>query len=192
MTKHLPPYIPPTVESTHKPLGFIHSESRNRERPWAVTALSILMIVQAFLLVNLGSFKIYQTITLNRSALAQHLTNIPLAEDVTLSLLLTALNDILIGLSSVSTAGWVSLPSALLAILSAIGLFRLWPIAWINAMFVQGIVLTILLTYHLGGGISGQADYLIMAYSVFIVLYLNYEPVHITFHVPYLTDKELE
>lgn len=138
-----------------------------KSRPWFVTALAVLLLIQGFLLVNLGSFKLYQTFQPTRFDLA----------------------DMFFNVSTTSTAGLTSIPLAFLAVLAAAGLFRLWPIAWINAMSVQGMVLLVLLLFHFSGNISGAPDYLTMAYSVLIVLYLNYGPVRRTFRPTYLVEE---
>ncbi len=116
--------------------------------------LSFLMIVEAFALLSLGSFKLLQ------------IQNGKLIMD-------TAVLD--------SPVVILSMSLSILAIMAAIGFFRLWRFAWISAMLVQGIVISFLLTVHFTGQTTYIVDYGVMAFAIFIVIYLNYNEVHAIF-----------
>lgn len=62
-----------------------------------------------------------------------------------------------------------------LALIAALGLFRLRQAAWVLAMGVQGIQLLVALVLYFT--LKPQYVYLIMVCSVFMVLYLNYSEV---------------
>jgi hypothetical protein len=79
----------------------------------------------------------------------------------------------------------------ILALSAAYGFFRLWRIAWGQAVFVQGACLLIaLILYFLG---KPYHIYIVMIYSIFMVLYLNYANIQEVFHerLP-IIDAELE
>ena len=129
-----------------------------KKRPWSVTALTVLLVIEAIALVSTGSFKLYEDIYLTSQNL------------------LTRIIDM-----SITPIGYLSIPLSLLTLIAAFGFIRLWPGAWLNAMLVQGIVLMFLLILHFTNNINDITDYGIMAYAVFIVIYLNYNEVHATF-----------
>ncbi|MDM8527748.1 hypothetical protein QUF58_05980 [Anaerolineales bacterium HSG24] len=129
-----------------------------KKRPWSVTALTILLVIEAIALVSTGSFKLYEDIYLT----SQHL--------------LAGATDM-----SIAPIGSLSIPLSLLTLVAAFGFIRLWPGAWLNAMSVQGIILSFLLILYFTQTINNIMDYGIMAYAVFIVVYLNYNEVYATF-----------
>jgi hypothetical protein len=71
--------------------------------------------------------------------------------------------------------GGVFFAIGILAILAAIGFFRLWPGGWLNAVMVQGtsLLISLFLYFHE----KPFYIYLIMAFSIFMVIYLNYSEV---------------
>lgn len=122
---------------------------RNKNRPWSVTALALLLLLETIALVSIGSFRTYQIV------------NIP---------------DGTWRLEWVRSSTTLALEGGLafLTFLAAIGFLRVWRVGWLFAMLVQGIVLYVLLRLHFLGEIENRLDYAVMAFVVFIVLYLNY------------------
>ncbi len=90
------------------------------------------------------------------------------------------------------TVGWIAAALAVLTLITALGCFRLTPMVWLNATVAQGItLLTLLLLYfnrfteHLKGqGIYRYVFYVIMAYAVFMVFFLNLAVRRIAFRAP--------
>ena len=71
------------------------------------------------------------------------------------------------------------MPLSVPALVAGIGLLRLWEGAWTLAMLTQGLSLTMALIIY-----SEQKPiyiYLVMIYSMVVVLYLNYHDVQIAF-----------
>jgi hypothetical protein len=127
-----------------------------KERPRSVTILAILLLIQAVALPDIGSFRVNPVFHIKGDTLHIDLANAPV----------TAL---------------ISIPLAILALVAAFGLLRLWRSAWLNAMLVQGMVLLFLLLAHFQGKISDLADYGLLAFAIFIVVYLNYSEVKAAF-----------
>ncbi len=127
-----------------------------KERPRSVTILAILLLIQAVALPDIGSFRVNPIWHIQGDNLSIDWTDAPV----------TAL---------------LSIPLAILALVAAFGLLRLWRSAWLNAMLVQGMVLLFLLLAHFQGKISDIADYGLLAFAIFIVVYLNYSEVKATF-----------
>jgi hypothetical protein len=127
-----------------------------KERPRSVTILAILLLIQAVALPDIGSFRVNPVLHSQGGSIYIDLANAPV----------TAL---------------ISIPLAILALVAAFGLLRLWRSAWLNAMLVQGMVLLFLLLAHFQGKISDMADYGLLAFAIFIVIYLNYSEVKATF-----------
>jgi hypothetical protein len=127
-----------------------------KERPRSVTILAILLLIQAVALPDIGSFRVNPIWHIQGDSLSIDWTDAPV----------TAL---------------ISIPLAILALVAAFGLLRLWRSAWLNAMLVQGMVLLFLLLAHFQGKISDMADYGLLAFAIFIVVYLNYSEVKATF-----------
>ena len=69
-----------------------------------------------------------------------------------------------------------------------LALFRLKPWAWLFSMFLQGVVLFVNLASYFRGG----ANYISMAMSVLIVLYLNNAEVRLAFQPPPRHDEFAE
>jgi hypothetical protein len=76
--------------------------------------------------------------------------------------------------------GGVYIAIGILAVLAAIGFFRLWPGAWLNAVMVQGTSLLIALFLYFHE--RPFYIYIIMVFNIFIVIYLNYSEVKEAFH----------
>lgn len=126
------------------------------KRPWSVTALGFLLLAEAIALVSIGSFRTFEIVRTPESVWQIGMVGSPLF--VVLEVLL-----------------------AVLTFIAAVGFFRLWRVAWLFAMLVQGIVLYFLLRLHFGGQITEAIDYAVMGFAVFIVLYLNYHEVQALF-----------
>jgi len=67
----------------------------------------------------------------------------------------------------------------ILALIAAVGFFRLWRNAWVIAVFVQAVVLGIGLTLYFT--INPVHIYLLLISGVFMVFYLNYADVRSAF-----------
>lgn len=125
---------------------------QRKNRPWSLTALSFLLLLETIALVSIGSFRAYTVIDI-----PDGLWQIQLVRNST----------------TLALEGGL----ALLTFIAAVGLFQLWRVAWLFAMLVQGIVLYTLLRLHFMDMITNQLDYAVMAFAIFIVLYLNYHEV---------------
>jgi hypothetical protein len=133
-----------------------------RRRPWAVTAIGLLLVVQALGLFALGA--------------SYFAASGPGALQVSAGMSLeAALRQVL----SSASLSLVYVPLSLLALLAAAGFFRLWRSAWTHAMLVQGLMLLIALLRYLGG--RPWYVYLMMVYGIFLVIYLHYYDVKMAF-----------
>jgi hypothetical protein len=127
-------------------------EKQNRVRPWPVTTLGLFLLLQTAGLLALAAFEL----------LAQEILS----------------GDLTANLSSL--LGVLYLLLAVLAFISALGFFRLWLNSWLTAMLLQGLCLIIALILYF----QGRPDYTfgLMAYAVFMVVYLNHYEVRDAFH----------
>ncbi len=75
--------------------------------------------------------------------------------------------------------GWAFAALAFLALITGVRLFRLRESAWLHAMFLQGLNLSMAIGVYLQE--KPFYVYLIMMNCIFMVLYLNYSEVLITF-----------
>ncbi|MBI1882183.1 MAG: hypothetical protein HYR94_28755 [Chloroflexi bacterium] len=120
-------------------------------RPWPVSVLGLLLLLQAVGLFDLGLFFFTGGLGLERSLIVERL----IAEPV-----------------NALAMGVVFIPLSLLALLAAIGFFWVWRMAWLMAMLLQGLsLLTALVLYF---NQKPGYVYVIMLYSIFMVVYLNY------------------
>jgi hypothetical protein len=71
--------------------------------------------------------------------------------------------------------GIIFLPLALLSLFATIGFFRVWRVAWVTAMSVQG--LSLLMTLILYFDERPKYIYVIMIYCIFLVAYLHHSDV---------------
>ncbi len=71
--------------------------------------------------------------------------------------------------------GIVFVPLAFLSLFATVGFFRLWPLAWVTAMAVQG--LSLLMTLILYFEDRPNYIYVIMVYCIFLVAYLQHREV---------------
>ena len=133
----------------------VSPDMEKQKRPWSITALSLLLLLEAVALVTIGSFNIFIVDRMDNSF---ELRMVDSAQFVVLEILLASLT-----------------------LAAAVGFFRLWRVAWLFAMVVQAIVLYFLIRLHFIGAIDNWWDYGVMGYAVFIVLYLNYHEVQTLF-----------
>jgi len=68
----------------------------------------------------------------------------------------------------------------ILGLSGAIGFFRIWRIAWTQAIFVQGVALFIALVLYIIN--KPRHIFLLMIYGIFMVFYLHYADVQAVFH----------
>lgn len=126
------------------------NDSTAKPRSGPVTVLGLLLLLQAVGLFDLGLFFFTRGLGLRRSLIVEMLITEPI-------------NALAMGI--------IFIPLALLALLAALGFFRLWRAAWIMAMLTQGLsLLTALLLYF--NQRPGYV-YVIMLYSIFLVIYLH-------------------
>ncbi|MBI4769770.1 MAG: hypothetical protein HY784_04975 [Chloroflexi bacterium] len=132
------------------------SRRRAPARPWPVTALGLLLLLQSAALFGLG------VITL---------LAVSLRLQITLETVAGELPHALRGIFFVALA--------LTALLTASGFFRLRRGAWLNAMFLQGLSLLMALGIYLRDKPQAKLDpsYLMMLYGIFMVIYLNHDEV---------------
>ncbi len=71
--------------------------------------------------------------------------------------------------------GIVFIPLAFLSLFATVGFFRLWPLAWVTAMAVQGLSLLMALILYFQDRPS--YIYVIMIYCIFLVAYLQHSEV---------------
>jgi hypothetical protein len=143
-----------------------------RKRPWPVTAIGLLLLLQAAGLFGLGAiyFAIVYLLDLWAPLLALS------AEE----LFLGVLDNVLMSI--------IFIPLSLLAILVAIGFLRLWRNAWTNAMLLQGLTLLIALILYFTG--KPFYVYILMLYSIFMVLYLNHYEVQVVFRLKPVMENQ--
>ena len=149
------------------------TSNKPRKRTWPVTAVGLLLLLQAVGLFGFGAI---------------HFATVYLLEPLGQMLELSA-EEQLLGMIKGIVMSIIFIPLSLLAILVAIGFLRLWRNAWTNAMLLQGLTLLIALLLYFGG--KPWYVYILMLYSVFMVLYLNYHDVRMTFRPkPVVEDRE--
>ena len=147
--------------------------SEPRKRPWPVTAVGLLLLLQAVGLFVCGAVYFATVYLLDLWA--------PLSALSAEELILGVVNKVVMSI--------VFIPLSLLAILAAIGFLRLWRNAWTNAMLLQGLTLLVALFLYFSG--KPWYVYLQMLYGIFMVLYLNYRDVRMTFRrKPVVEDRE--
>lgn len=128
------------------------------KRPGAVTILGWLLLLQAAFFVILAGLHFYW--------LNAELHNIPF----------NIPSATVIGLWGVAFSAL-----GLLTLLSAAGFFRLWPIAWLTAVAIQGLSLLLALNQYFHN--KPFYAYLLMLTGTLMIVYLNYSEVPKAFHV---------
>jgi len=136
------------------------TKRRAPARPWPVTALGLLLLVQALALLGIG---------------AGQLLAASWKLGITLETVAGELPHALRGIFFVALA--------LLALLVAINFFQLRRRAWMSAMLVQGLGLLLALGVYLrdNPGSHPHYSYVMLLYGLFMVIYLNYGEVQAAF-----------
>jgi hypothetical protein len=166
-----PSAAPPSDELETPPLSEpAPATQETKTRPGAVSILGLLLLLEAGGFFDLGLFFFTGGLGPTRSLVMETLLTEPI---YTLA------------------EGIIFLPLSLLSLLAAVGFFRLWRAAWVMAMLVQGLsLLTALVLYF-----NQQPDYvyMIMLYSIFLVVYLNTFEVQTAFEpIASLEEEENE
>ena len=149
-----------------------------RARPWPVTVIGLLLVLEAAGFLGLAALIL--GLDLRRGLLAPGRPGVESFERI---------------------IGIVFVALTVLALVTAAGFFRMAPGAWVNAVLVQGAALLIgLALYFRGrpmllpvrtfyGTFPVSYDYLILAYGIFMVLYLHQEFVQDAFRSPTQTRE---
>jgi hypothetical protein len=151
---------------------------RASTRLWPIRAISLLLLIQT---IGLFSISLYLFSRIDWES---------------------EFNDVALSVAALETISFIGffVPVAALMLFAAIGFFFLWRVAWLIAMITQGSSLFGALSiYFTFTSELSEANfiYLIMLYSIVLVLYLNTNDVRITFQAksPILepeTDSETE
>jgi len=137
-----------------------------QQRPWPVTALAALLLVQALGFAALA-FILWR---LEIPGWAFHVPGTGLT------------------LATARTLGVLAAVLALLALLTAAGFLCVRPAAWVYAVLIQGTTLAVALILRFSPGLDfshrslpSYLLYLVMFYAICMVVYLNYSAVHDAF-----------
>jgi magnesium-transporting ATPase (P-type) len=139
------------------------TSNKPRKRPWSVTAVGLLLLLQAVGLFGLGAI---------------HFAMVYMV-DLWAPLSALSAEELLLGVDNKVVMSILFIPLSLLAILAAVGFRRLWRNAWTNAMLLQGLTLLIALILYFTA--KPFYVYILMLYGIFMVLYLNYYHVQMAF-----------
>jgi hypothetical protein len=136
------------------------SFDKPRTRPWPVTMLSLLLLLQAVGLFAVGTTNLLRT-----------------------SLRLGITPDTVMEALPHAARGSLFIALALLALLVSFSFFRLRRTAWLSALLVQGLTLLFALSLYLRDrpGSRPHYAYVMMLYALFMVVYLNYGDVPAAF-----------
>lgn len=134
----------------------LRTAEESRVRPWPVTALGVILLSQSVLMTLIAVAE------LNAAGLGWLR---PIAGEISLSI----------------DVGLIFL--APLALIAAIGFFKLWSRAWVIGMGLQGLSLTVALAFYFYSDVSPAYVYGGMAYHIFTVMYLNSHAVKTIFRV---------
>jgi len=132
---------------------------RRSKRPWPVTAISLLLLLQSLALGSLGLF---------------FLT--PLGPQWQLT------PEVLSAHLAFALKGGGFLLFALLILLVAFSFLRVHRGAWLNAILLQGIGLLTALGFYFYG--RHAFAYIMMVYGIGMVIYLNHAEVQAAFRTP--------
>jgi hypothetical protein len=171
--------------------GREHTSQERRKRTWPVTAVGLLLILQATGLLLL-SFVYFGAAYLAQMGLLKELLE-QSAEEQLLSLLpapvkmwaiasLSAVNEELLSKMSergFNSIGLLFIALSAVAILAAISFLRMGRNAWTIAMLGQGLSLLMALLLYFSG--KPWYTYVMMLYDIPMVLYLNYHEVRVAF-----------
>jgi hypothetical protein len=178
------------TDSTKSPRRERTSRKR-RKRPWPVTAVGLLLLLQAvgmlvLSVVYFGAGYLAQMglleQLLEQSAEEQLLSLLPTPVKVWVIGSLGAVNEELLARTSevgFTSIGLLFIALSALALLAAIGFLRMRRNAWTVAMLGQGLSLLMALLIYFRGKL--WYTYIMMLYNVPMVLYLNYHEVRAAF-----------
>lgn len=164
---------------------------KRRKRTWPVAAIGLLLLLQAIGLlalsvVHFGAAYLAQVglleQLLEQSAEEQLLSLLPTSVKMWVIASLGAVNEELLSKMTETTfvsIGLLFIVLSTMAILAAISFLRTEQNAWTAAMLVQGLNLLMALLLYFRG--KPWYVYVMMLYSVPIVLYLNYHEVRVVF-----------
>ena len=160
---------------------------KRKHRTWPVTAVGLLLLLQAIGLFTLGLLHFGIAYlgrmgllghTLEQSIEQQFLSLLPGPARVWIRASFGAVNEELLSRMSESnftSLGVLFIALSAVAILAAISLLRLQRDAWIWAMLTQGLTLLVALLLYFSG--RPWYTYILMFHSSLMVLYLNYHEV---------------
>jgi hypothetical protein len=140
------------------------NETNGKRRTWPVTILGLLLVIQGIAFAFLA---IYHLTLIDISILIAPLN---LFEEFPYNLKWLAL----LGLS-------------LLGMVAGIGFLRMWSIAWMLAIAFQGFSLALSLILYFDD--KPIYVYPVMAYCIFMVIYLHYSEVMSTFRTQPITEE---
>ena len=140
-------------------------EAAQAERPWPVRLLTLLLLVQA------AGFSLATWQRVGGFAL----------DALTWAMVWTAVTNILSSALAYIVLGMGALLTALL-------FWLLWRQAWALAILLQGLTLLVVLVEY--GRDPTLATYPLMAFAVFMVIYLHNPDIRTTFAPPSLPDEE--
>ena len=132
------------------------SQKPRIKRPWAVTVVSLLLLLQSIALFTLGAFSLIATSWRFNITIETVVEEFPHA-----------------------LRGTFFIALALLALVVAVNFFYLRSRAWISAMLLEGLTLLMALGVYLRG--KAPYGYLMMLYGIFMVIYLSYSEVQLAF-----------
>jgi hypothetical protein len=135
-----------------------------------VTALGLLLLLQAIGLLVVGLFQ-YRAVRLSNAAQVLELPP----------------GELLVAITHHSILGVLFIPLSLPVLIAAIGFLRVWSSAWLNAMLVQGLSLAVAIGLYVGP--KPPYVYAVMLYSIFMVAYMHYYDVRVTFHTQSVTEE---
>lgn len=139
------------------------TSNRSKKRPWPVTAVGLLLLLQAVGLFGLGAIHFGTVYLLDLWAPTSALS----------------IEELLLGVVNKIVMSVVFIPLSLLTALAAAGFLRVRRNAWTNAMLLQGLTLLVALILYFTA--KPFYVYTLMLYSIFMVLYLNYHDVQMAF-----------
>lgn len=134
-------------------------------RPWPVTALGVILLSQSVLAVLVGAAQLG-------------------------AFSLGWLDPLVGSLNVYAGAGLVALSPV--ALVAAVGFFRLWRPAWTVGVGIQGLSLLVAILLYFYSGVRPGYVYAGMAYHVFTVVYLNSYGVRTVFRVGSPEEDEHE
>jgi hypothetical protein len=159
---------------------------KRRKRPWPVTAVGWLILLQGVGLFDLGLLHVGAAYlaeqVLAGSARAQLLNLFPEPVGAWLATLVESVDEELLVRATEGrfvSVGLIFVTLSVAAILAGFGLLRLRRSAWISAMLAQGLSLLIALILYFTS--KPLYVYAMMLCGILVVLYLNYYDVRVAF-----------